>query len=422
MAFFMGNNGKGTQANKLESDAIIEKYFSAYDGNKTNWALFVFKQTGLRSPSAWRKVLERYLTMNPDKVIEIDTGHDLLPNVWDGNWMDLARKLHRQRSDISVHTWKERINVARENGTLRHKVRDEYVIEHLSAPNQTAEELWGEMEKASKQSIMEHAGMRWADIKMTGEGPYIGIAFASDQHIGNKFCDHERLREDATLVRDTDNLFIIHAGDYIDNFLPVDKPRAAMKQDLPPGQQWKMAKHYIDMHGDKLLAVVAGNHDLWTADFTDIDPLGQHCKENGILYHKNELNIRLWVRNQPYHISVRHKRRGNSQLHPAQVVKKMWQDGEADFDIGVVGHNHVPTVAPFTRHCLERWAIRPGAYKVIDGYAESLGFASERPTCPMVIISPYERQIQGFSDLRSGIRTLKALNGEFDKDDCDLEE
>ena len=84
MGCFMPNNGKGTQANKLESDKILEKYINAYDGNKTSWALFVFKETGLRSPSAWRKVLERYVQMNPDKEIEVDTGHDLLPNVWDG--------------------------------------------------------------------------------------------------------------------------------------------------------------------------------------------------------------------------------------------------------------------------------------------------------------------------------------------------
>ena len=65
MGCFMPNNGKGTQANKLESDKILEKYINAYDGNKTSWALFVFKETGLRSPSAWRKVLERYVQMTP---------------------------------------------------------------------------------------------------------------------------------------------------------------------------------------------------------------------------------------------------------------------------------------------------------------------------------------------------------------------
>ena len=89
----------------------------------------------------------------------------------------------------------------------------------------------------------------------------------------------------------------------------------------------------------------------------------------------------------------------------------MWDDGECDFDIGVVGHHHTPSVVPFTRHAVERWALRPGAYKTIDSFGEMCGFPRERPTSPMVVLDAETRDIQAFTDVRHGLRLLNALNG-----------
>lgn len=144
---------------------------------------------------------------------------------------------------------------------------------------------------------------------------------------------------------------------------------------------------------------------------TDYDPLKKMAQERGILYHAHELNIRLIHGDVAYHLSIRHKRRGNSNIDPSRVVKKMWDDGECDFDIGVIGHHHTPSVVPFTRHGIERWSVRPGAYKIIDTFGEMCGFPRERPTSPMIILDPKTRDIQAFTDLRHGIRMLNALNG-----------
>ena len=213
------------------------------------------------------------------------------------------------------------------------------------------------------------------------------------------------------MVKTTDNCYVIHAGDFIDNFV-IDKAKPSMKQRIPPSVQWKLCDHYLDMFDNKIIAVVAGNHDLWTSALTDYDPLAKKVGDMNVMYHPHELNIRLLVNNIPYNFSIRHKRRGNSQIHPSRVVKKMWEDGECDFDIGVVGHHHTPVIEPFTKHGLERWAIRPGSYKLIDSFAEMIGFQKERATCPLVILSPNRRDIQVFSDLRDGIKTLKTLNGD----------
>lgn len=400
----------------MEAEHTIRTYLNLWDGNDLAFGRLLFLKTGERSPNAWRCAWQNFQTNHPNEVPEIENNdpNDLIPYEWDGKWEDLARRLRKQNDDITMRGWRHRIANARSEGRLKRSEKTGFTTEQYVGDGASDEELWDAVAGASTEAIQAHQDARWSEIRFHDEG-YIGIAFAADQHIGSGFCDHERLSEDANLIADTPNLYVIHGGDFIDNFLGVDKPRPTTRQITSPSQQWRLCRHYLSIFNDKVVAVVAGNHDLWTDSLTDYDPLRDLVHDIGAIYHKSELNMRVLVGNQPYHISVRHKRRGNSSLHPARVVKKMWEDGEADFDIGVVCHNHTPTIEPFTRHGVERWAIRPGSYKVIDGFADSIGFPRDKPTCPVAILSPHEREIHVFSDLRLGIRTLLALNGGNDE-------
>ena len=364
-----------------------------------------------RKTHTWRNLIHKFTAKYPKDEPRADPLYDIIPGEWSGSWADLARRLNKQRPDLTVNAWRKRIEVARERGAITHIENNNFVIQHLVENSEGVEDLWERVEAQSKKAILGSETSRWADVTFNETDKYIGIAFASDQHIGNKFTDHERMRIDAELIANTENCYVIHAGDFIDNFV-IDKPRPAMKAPIPPHTQWKLLDHYLSLFDDKMVGVVAGNHDLWTKGMTDYDPLEQKIKALGVLYHVHELNMRLWVGSIPYHISVRHKRRGNSQLNPGRVVKKWWEDGDCEFDIGVVGHNHVPVVESFSKHGLERWAVRPGSYKVIDKFAEMIGFQSEKPTCPMAILNPHTREMQVFSDLRLGIRTLEVLNGD----------
>lgn len=399
-------------------EAIVRQNIDLYEGELRPFAKELYKICDDKTVAAWRAFASRMKDREPDLFFYEQTNlNDMLPKIWDGTEMGLAKRMYKQDSSISVNAWRMRVREAFLRGSITRSHRPEFVVEHLKKENKSNEELWADIEALSKKAIQNIEHARWADIHMqTDTEKFIGIAFQSDQHIGNPFCDHEQLRIDTELITNSKNVFVIHAGDYIDNFI-VDKPRPAMKATIPPSVQWKLCEHYLDMSIDSLMAVVAGNHDLWTAGMTDFDPLKRFVEERGVLYHAHELNLRVWVSDIPYHISVRHKRRGNSNLDPSRVIKKMWDDGEADFDIGVVGHHHTPSVVPFTKHGQERWAVRPGAYKIVDTFGEMCGFPREKPTSPMVILNPHTKEIQAFTDLRMGLRTLAALNGdEYDED------
>jgi len=389
---------------ELGSDTAFSRYLAGVYPNK--------------SSEAWRWNIRMYRQHNlgdiPETYYERTSDYaKFIPKSWEGSANSLSRKLHSEHPEISRKGWEARIHQAKMNGAISITEKNDFTSTHFKGSSQTIEDLWESVEELSTKSIENLESARWAEITFNSKN-YIGVALASDQHIGNTKTDHARMREDAELVRNTDNCFVIHAGDFIDNFM-VDKPKPAMRQKIPPSTQWKLCDHYLDMFGDKILAIVAGNHDLWTSSLTDYDPLGKKASDLDVIYHPHELNVRLLVNNIPYNFSIRHKRRGNSALNPARVVKKMWEDGECDFDIGVVGHHHTPVSEPFTRHGLERWAIRPGSYKMIDGFSEMIGYQAERATCPLVILSPDKRSIQVFTDLRDGIRTLKVLNGDLDE-------
>jgi predicted phosphodiesterase len=398
---------------------VLEEIGKHFNGDFTAFGTILRDKYG-KTVASWRAFMHRMRQEEPeifeDIKIEKKSLNDMIPKVWDGTDSDLATHMYRREPSISHNAWRKRIQEARRRGAITKSHNPHFVVEHLKKENKSNHDLWHDIEALSKKAIagIEHA--RWADITLDNDDEYVGIAFQSDQHIGNPFCDHEQLRVDTELIANSKNVFVIHAGDYIDNFI-IDKPKPAMKATIPPSVQWKLCEHYIDMTPDSLMAIVAGNHDLWTAGMTDYDPLKRLAEERGILYHAHELNLRVWLADTPYHISVRHKRRGNSNLDPSRVIKKMWDDGEADFDVGVVGHHHTPSVVPFTKHGIERWAIRPGAYKIVDTFGEMCGFSRERPTSPMIIISPHTKEIQAFTDLRMGLRTLAALNGdEYDED------
>lgn len=385
------------------------RYSTQFNYHRTNFAKWLIEN---HFPNKSLQAVRKALTLHEHRTgfEKMKPDHNkLIPAEFEGTIRELAARLHKQEPSISVSMWENRIGRAKLNGVFRIKPRLDREVIQLHAVSENPEELWARVEQTTAEAIIRNEGSRWAQINMKGDR-HIGIAFASDQHIGNAYTDHARMREDAEMIRNTPNCYVIHAGDFIDNFV-IDKPRPAMKAQIPPGLQWKLCSHYLSMFGDDILAVVAGNHDLWTKGMTDYDPLAAQVKETGALYHAHELNLRIRVGQVFYHVSVRHKRRGNSSLNPARVVKKMWEDGEHDFDIGVVGHHHTPVIEPFTRHGLERWAIRPGAYKMIDSFSEMIGFQAERATCPLAILSPDSRSIQVFSDLRDGVRTLNVLNG-----------
>ncbi len=305
----------------------------------------------------------------------------------------------------------EEVSYSFENAALKHQLKEmagklEEIKGTVSIEEEWADEFDGPSEWARAErkgvSNIRKAQKRGKFNVSFDSGP-IAISVISDQHIApNTACDFVRMKEDAELIRNTPGFYAVFGGDGVDNHI---KHRSAMiGSRTNPDEQWRLFDYYLQLFGDKILAVISGNHDAWTAQIGGVDYLSKLAEKNKICYAPAEARLNINVAGQEYKMVVRHQTgRFNSSLNQTHAVKRFYEYGEEIFDIGVIGHHHEAAVEMFIRHGLKRYAARPGSYQITSPYSHQYGFANAIPTCPTFILFPKERRIIGFADVRDAV-------------------
>lgn len=236
-------------------------------------------------------------------------------------------------------------------------------------------------------------------------GP-IAISVISDQHIApGTPCDFKRMKEDAELIRNTKGFYAVFGGDGVDNHI---KHRSALiGANSTPDEQWRLFDYYLQLFGDKILAIISGNHDAWTAQIGGVDYLSKLANNQKVCYAPAEARLDITVQDQLYKMVVRHQTgRFNSSLNQTHAVKRFYENNEELFDVGVIGHHHEAAVEMFIKHGQKRYAARPGSYQISSPYSHQYGFARSIPTCPTFVFFPGERRIIGFDDVRNAAWAL----------------
>jgi len=263
------------------------------------------------------------------------------------------------------------------------------------------DKAWASAEERGRKAIRKAIDSGTFDVNFE-KGP-IAISVISDQHIApGSTCDFQRMREDAELIRETPGFYAVFGGDGVDNHI---KHRSALiHAQSSPDQQWKLFDHYLQLFGDKILAIISGNHDAWTTQIGGVDFLGEIAKQNKICYAPAEARLQVSVGGQEYKMMIRHQTgRFNSSLNQTHAVKRHYEYGSELFDIGVICHHHEAACEMFVRHGLKRYAARPGSYQILSPYAHQYGYSRAIPTCPTFILFPESRRIIGFADVHDAV-------------------
>lgn len=243
---------------------------------------------------------------------------------------------------------------------------------------------------------------------------WIGVAFQGDLHIGNMATDYKTMLIHRDTISKTPNLYVCLNGDYCDNYIPSSHVSGMFEALFPPAVQKNLAKDYIETIKKKVLALVAGCHDLWGMKAADFDLTEYLAKHGQAAYLGNGGVVNLTVGKQMYKIMMRHKYKHGSSDNPTATVKKMFEK-HGGFDVGVVSHNHVSAIEECVKEgrdgSLKRLFIRAGTYKTHDRYGKQMGFSEGNTSVPIVLFSPNGRDIRGFNDLNEGIEYLEYLNG-----------
>lgn len=265
-----------------------------------------------------------------------------------------------------------------------------------------AEAAWSAMARRTQRQIERAQSRRNMSVRFDAGRP-IGIVALSDQHIGGKFTDMNRLIQDAQLIRDTPHFYAVLAGDSIDNHV---KHRAAMiEADSTPDEQYRLFEYYLQiLTPQKVLCLISGNHDGWSHLMAGVDMIKRLADLNKICYAPDEARLSVQVGAQSYHVAMRHKYRFNSSYNQTHSVKQWFRFGPSPFDIGIVGHHHEHSLESAMLHGQQRYLCRPGSYQILTGYSAENGFNDAIPTCPTFILHGGNRKrITAFDDLREAV-------------------
>jgi hypothetical protein len=269
----------------------------------------------------------------------------------------------------------------------------------------------------SKEKIFRNKARMQSDIDMAfinfDSTKPIGILHFGDPHIDDDGCDILSLKRDISLVQGTDGLYAGNLGDTTNSWVGR-LARLYAEQTTTGAEAWQLAEWFIDELGEKLLYMVAGNHDLWNGHN---DPMLWIMRHRKARYHGAGVRVSLNFPNgESIRINAHHDWSGNSQYNPAHGAMKGAQLGFRDHLL-LNGHKHVSgygiVKCPSTglvSHC-----VQVGSYKVIDRYAQEKGFTNlQISPSVLTIIDPMASDaglVTVFYDTEQGTKALKALRG-----------
>ena len=236
----------------------------------------------------------------------------------------------------------------------------------------------------------------------------IGVVFLADAHIGEAGTDIERLHEDVNTIAEHPQLYCYLGGDMAHNFILNVMTHFGTMDDsmLPVQAQWALVRWFVERLKDSLIAVGVGNHDWWTMRNVGIDKVQEIAQEFRAVYTGHGGLVRLTVGEQLYRIYRRHKYgRYNSSFNLTHVVKRMWEQGPEDFDVGVIEHGHQPAIETFIKRQRQKIAIRTGTYLTDSAFAAEVG-ANWQYGTPVVVFQPDQWRMTPFFSLEEAMAYL----------------
>lgn len=235
----------------------------------------------------------------------------------------------------------------------------------------------------------------------------IGISIFSDTHLGDSGLAYELLDKHVQLVRDTSGMYCVFNGDELNNFL--GSLSHAGRADLVQNeQQWEAVEALFTELQESILTVTMGNHNAWTSRHAGINMQARVNRRFNLVDIGNGAKLDLQVGDQVYTMMLRHKYRNESASNPGNAVMKM-HDEFGPFDIGCIGHVHAAACGWQIKQNKRVGWIRPGSYKVIDEYAEEIGFPRALPLSPTVILYPNEKKFELFDNISDAVERLNWL-------------
>lgn len=219
----------------------------------------------------------------------------------------------------------------------------------------------------------------------------------SDLHVGSKEFNENEFKKFTQSILKEDNRYCVIVGDVIDNGTK-NSVTGPYEATMSPREQREYAAELLMPIRDRILCMVAGNHERRSTKDTDTDPAELIAERLDIweLYRENMVFLSLKigkrstnsVRPPNYCICVSHGTSGG-QLIGAGLNRADQFAIASGADLVVMGHSHKPAVAPAARlECLHRQGVmvqRKYAIMICTAWLDYGGYPMQTAYKPLPI-------------------------------------
>lgn len=250
-----------------------------------------------------------------------------------------------------------------------------------------------------QEEAIVHPDLEYPDLPML-------LAIITDAHIFGVGTDHELLQKHLDLVINQPNVRMLDCGDAVDMGIWGD---LVFEQVLPPYMQGFTMRDLVRELGDKMIAVLGGNHDNWMkacgTEFYDAFLRDIECPimPAGGMIH-------LEVGKQTYDIAAKHTHWGRSKLNATNAPKRLIQWGYPEADCAILGHSHQASMEQFYMGGKNRLAVVGGNYKLNDQWSKRRGINDNPERGGLgILFYPNERKMIPFLQMEDGVEYLNTL-------------
>jgi hypothetical protein len=264
------------------------------------------------------------------------------------------------------------------------------------------------------------------DVEFNWGDKPVGLLLPSDWHVGSRWTNYRRLRNDVSYIGDFREAFphalhLAHLGDLADNYFAAGKHPSGMHETLiTRTDKQRNTALWLAKQAGSWDWMLLGCHLAWNLTQVGEDVLAPIAKELGAVNGGFGLNARVTVGEQTYNILTRHKALGGAALNPGNQQRRMDDEygpyGERA-DAICTSHQHVcymQTQPKAGRHVVY---TRSGGYKGGDCFARGGGFTHTKTAdcgIPLLILLPNEHRIIPFDghSWKDGLELLRMLRSD----------
>jgi hypothetical protein len=230
---------------------------------------------------------------------------------------------------------------------------------------------------ASELSHRAKADSRYNQIIDIQDDRPVLLVLVSDLHLGNAYCAYSQAKADAELIRDTPGVYAACLGDVIDNWIGEPKIEGVQRQQpIPHADELALLTSWLGILAPKLVACVAGNHELRSYDKAGVDLIMEALHGVPTLYDQHEIRFTLRLSTAEWRWKLRHMWAHKSQYNATQGQEWDQKFNDGTWSFGVGGHWHGPTAFrdfyDGVHDHQQKLAIQLGAYEYDSAYARKL--------------------------------------------------